>query len=159
MALVTNPKLVILDEPTSALDVMTQANIMNLLKRLKRELGLTYIFITHDLALASELADRVAVMYGGRIAELGPADEVYPRPRHPYTKLLIESVPFLRYDKPPTFIPGTPPDLIDPPSGCRFHPRCPYFMKGKCDVAEPPMFRADGDHWASCWLLEERRDA
>jgi peptide/nickel transport system ATP-binding protein len=158
MALITNPKLVILDEPTSALDVMTQANIMNLLKRLKRELGLTYIFITHDLALASELADRVAVMYGGRIAELGPADEVYPRPKHPYTKLLIESVPFLRYDRPPTFIPGSPPDLIDPPSGCRFHPRCPYFMKGKCEVQEPPMFKADGDHWASCWLLEEGRN-
>ncbi|BAJ51134.1 peptide/nickel ABC transporter ATP-binding protein [Candidatus Caldarchaeum subterraneum] len=156
MALITNPKLLILDEPTSALDVMTQANVMNLLKKLKKELGLTYIFITHDLALASELADRVAVMYGGLLAELGPSDELYPQPRHPYTELLINSVPFLRQDKEPTFIKGSPPDPVEPPTGCRFHPRCPYFIKGKCDVSTPPMFKVDGEHWAACWLLEEK---
>ncbi|MCS7094597.1 MAG: ABC transporter ATP-binding protein [Thaumarchaeota archaeon] len=158
MALITRPKLVILDEPTSALDVMTQANIMNLLKRLKAEMSLTYVFITHDLALASELADRVGVMYGGKIVELGPSDTVYSNPRHPYTKLLLESVPMLRADRPPTFIPGTPPDLINPPPGCRFHPRCPYFMKGKCDAKVPKEFRTDSDHLAACWLLEERGD-
>ncbi|MCS6787688.1 MAG: ABC transporter ATP-binding protein [Aigarchaeota archaeon] len=156
MALITRPKLIILDEPTSALDVMTQANIMNLLKRLKVELGLTYIFITHDLALASELADRVGVMYGGKIVELGPADKVYTEPKHPYSKLLLESVPMLRADRPPTFIPGTPPDLINPPSGCRFHPRCPFFMKGKCDVEVPREFRVNSDHLVACWLMEER---
>ncbi|MEN3048599.1 MAG: ABC transporter ATP-binding protein [Candidatus Caldarchaeales archaeon] len=156
MALITRPKLIILDEPTSALDVMTQANIMNLLKRLKAELGLTYIFITHDLALASELADRVGVMYGGKIVELGPADEVYTDPKHPYSKLLLESVPMLRADRPPTFIPGTPPDLINPPPGCRFHPRCPFFIKGKCDVVDPREFRIDSDHFVACWLMEER---
>ncbi|MDW8042107.1 MAG: ABC transporter ATP-binding protein [Nitrososphaerota archaeon] len=155
MALITRPKLVILDEPTSALDVMTQANIMNLLKKLKAEMGLTYVFITHDLALASELADNIGVMYGGKIVELGPSDTVYGDPKHPYTKLLLESVPTLRADKPPTFIPGTPPDLINPPSGCRFHPRCPYFMKGKCELEVPKEFRVDSAHFVACWLMEE----
>jgi peptide/nickel transport system ATP-binding protein len=154
MSLVLKPRLIILDEPTSALDVITQANIMNLLKRLKTEMGFTYIFITHDLGLASELADKVAVMYAGKIVEHGPIDEVYTEPKHPYTRLLIESVPTLRLDREPVFIPGAPPDLIDPPKGCRFHPRCPYTIKGKCDVEEPPMFKHGGQA-AACWLLEE----
>ncbi len=154
MSLVLKPRLIILDEPTSALDVITQANIMNLLKRLKTEMGFTYIFITHDLGLASELADKVAVMYAGKIVEHGPIDAVYTEPKHPYTRLLIESVPTLRLNREPVFIPGAPPDLIDPPKGCRFHPRCPYAIKGKCDVEEPPMFK-DGGQAAACWLLEE----
>jgi peptide/nickel transport system ATP-binding protein len=154
MSLVLKPRLIILDEPTSALDVITQANIMNLLKRLKTEMGFTYIFITHDLGLASELADKVAVMYAGKIVEHGPIDAVYMEPKHPYTRLLIESVPTLRLNREPVFIPGAPPDLIDPPKGCRFHPRCPYAIKGKCDVEEPPMFK-DGGQTAACWLLEE----
>jgi len=154
MSLVLKPKLVILDEPTSALDVITQTNIMNLLKRLRTERGFSYIFITHDLGLASELADKVAVMYAGKLAEIGPIEKVYTEPKHPYTKLLLESVPTLRVDRQPVFIPGTPPDLIDPPKGCRFHPRCPYAIKGKCDVEEPPMYR-DGEQAALCWLLEE----
>jgi peptide/nickel transport system ATP-binding protein len=115
MSLVLKPRLIILDEPTSALDVITQANIMNLLKRLKTEMGFTYIFITHDLGLASELADKVAVMYAGKIVEHGPIDAVYTEPKHPYTRLLIESVPTLRLNREPVFIPGAPPDLIDPP--------------------------------------------
>jgi peptide/nickel transport system ATP-binding protein len=154
MSLVLKPRLIILDEPTSALDVITQANIMNLLKRLKTEMGFTYIFITHDLGLASELADKVAVMYAGKIVEHGPIDEVYTEPKHPYTRLLLESVPTLRLNREPVFIPGAPPDLIDPPKGCRFHPRCPYAIKGKCDVEEPPMFK-DGGEAVACWLLEE----
>ena len=125
MALVMKPKLVILDEPTSALDVMTQANIINLLKRLQREASLSYLFITHDLGLASELADDVAIMYAGRFIEVGPASRVYPSPRHPYTQRLIQSVPLLRSEVAPDFIPGAPPDLTKVPEGCPFHPRCP----------------------------------
>ncbi|MDW8084007.1 MAG: ABC transporter ATP-binding protein [Candidatus Caldarchaeum sp.] len=155
MALVTNPKIVILDEPTSALDIITQANIMNLLKKMKNDFGTSYIFITHDLALASELADKIAIMYAGKIVESGPAEKIFQSPKHPYTQLLIESVPTLRTDKIPKFIPGSPPDLINPPSGCRFHPRCPYMMKGKCDLEEPPPLLRDPDQIVSCWLMEE----
>lgn len=157
MSLATKPKLIILDEPTSALDVITQANIMNLLKKLRNEMGFTYIFITHDLGLASELADSVAVMYAGKIVEIGPAESVYLQPKHPYTKLLMDSVPTLREDRPPSFIPGAPPDLINLPSGCSFHPRCPYVIKGKCDVDDPPMIEAGHGSYAACWLLEKER--
>ncbi|MEM4281339.1 MAG: ABC transporter ATP-binding protein [Candidatus Caldarchaeum sp.] len=157
MSLATKPKLIILDEPTSALDVITQANIMNLLKKLRNEMGFTYIFITHDLGLASELADSVAVMYAGKIVEIGPAESVYLQPKHPYTKLLMDSVPTLREDRPPSFIPGAPPDLINLPSGCSFHPRCPYVIRGKCDVDDPPMIEAGHGSYAACWLLEKER--
>jgi peptide/nickel transport system ATP-binding protein len=152
MSLVLNPSIVILDEPTSALDVITQANIINLLKRLKKERGLSYIFITHDLAVASELADRVAVMYGGEIVENGTAEQVYLKPHHPYTQKLIASIPTLRSDRKLEFIPGAPPDLISPPPGCRFHPRCPYAME-VCRVKNPPTFILDGGRVA-CWLYE-----
>ncbi|MEM4290958.1 MAG: ABC transporter ATP-binding protein [Candidatus Caldarchaeum sp.] len=156
MSIVTRPRLIILDEPTSALDVITQANIMNLLKKLRLEQNFTYIFITHDLGLASELADRVAVMYAGKVVEIGPAESVYLSSKHPYTKLLLESVPTLREDKPPTFIPGAPPDLVNPPTGCSFHPRCPLAIRGKCDVEPPPVYKANENHYSMCWLLEER---
>ncbi|MBO3769824.1 MAG: ABC transporter ATP-binding protein [Thermoproteota archaeon] len=152
MALVLNPQIVILDEPTSALDVITQANIINLLKRLKNEKGLSYIFITHDLAVASELADRVVVMYGGKIVEYGNAEQIYATPKHPYTQKLIASIPTLRSDKTLEFIPGAPPDLIDPPPGCRFHPRCPYAMD-ICRVEEPPLLTASNGKVA-CWLYK-----
>jgi peptide/nickel transport system ATP-binding protein len=151
MAIQARPKLVILDEPTSALDVMTQANIMNLLKRLKREFKLSYIFITHDLALASELADKVLVLYAGRVAELGSADLVYTDPKHPYTQGLMTSVPTLREDKKLSFIPGEVPSLINPPSGCRFHPRCPYVMD-ICRREDPPMINLEGGRKVACWL-------
>lgn len=151
-ALIMKPSIVILDEPTSALDIMTQANIINLLKRLKREEDLSYIFITHDLALASELADKVAIMYAGRIAEIGHSEQIYRNPRHPYTQLLLKSVPKLTSEERPTSIKGIPPDLIDPPDGCRFHPRCPYAFE-KC--TKEPQYFTDGTA-AACWLLEGR---
>jgi peptide/nickel transport system ATP-binding protein len=163
MAVMTRPKLLILDEPTSALDVMTQANIMNLLKELKARLKLTYIFITHDLALASELADSVAVMYAGKLAEIGSSEDMYGAPAHPYTQGLMASMPTLRTDKQLAYIPGEVPSLIDPPRGCRFHPRCPYFakdktLKGLCDDMEPPAFElkpwTGRRHLASCWLYK-----
>jgi peptide/nickel transport system ATP-binding protein len=155
MALALNPKIVILDEPTSALDVITQANIINLLKRLKKERGLSYIFITHDLAVASELADKVAVMYGGKIVEYGTAEQIYRDSQHPYTQKLMASIPTLRGEKKLEFIPGAPPDLINPPPGCRFHPRCPYAME-ICKVKEPPMEEIKPGHQAACWLRTKR---
>ncbi len=151
MALIMNPKLVILDEPTSALDVVTQANIMNLLKRLKKQHNLSYIFITHDLALASELADRVAVMYAGKLVEIGTAEQIYLSPKHPYTQKLIGAVPTLRETKKLEFIPGEVPSLINPPPGCRFHPRCPY-ANDRCRKEEPPMVEVEPEHFVKCWL-------
>ncbi len=150
MALIMRPKVVVLDEPTSALDVMTQANIINLLKRLKNEENLAYIFITHDLALASELADHVAIMYAGKMVEIGTAEEIYNDPKHPYTQALLNSVPLLRATRVPESIPGLPPDLINPPQGCRFRPRCPYAFE-KCTEVPPLVW---GDRRAACWLME-----
>lgn len=149
MALILHPRLIILDEPTSALDVMTQANIINLLKDLQKQENMSYMFITHDLALASELANKIAIMYAGEIAESGTAEEIYGAPLHPYTQLLLESVPMLRSDVTPKSIPGTPPDLVEPPEGCRFRPRCPYAFE-KC--TEDP--HTDGAQRAACWLPE-----
>jgi peptide/nickel transport system ATP-binding protein len=151
MALIMTPELLILDEPTSALDVITQANIINLLKQLKERLRLTYIFITHDLALASELSDMVGVMYAGQIVEIGPAERVYTAPQHPYTLKLISSVPTLRRVARLEFIPGSPPDLLRPPEGCRFNPRCPYTMES-CRGEEPPHFNLGSEHTSKCWL-------
>jgi peptide/nickel transport system ATP-binding protein len=154
MALITHPEIVILDEPTSALDVITQANIINLLKRLQSEMGLSYIFITHDIALTSELADRVAVMYAGEIVEISDAEEFYRRPRHPYAEKLMASVPTLRTDKKLEFIPGTPPSLINPPPGCRFAPRCPYAFE-RCLRESPPPYEYKTGSFVRCWLYHE----
>lgn len=150
LALILRPLVVILDEPTSALDVITQANIISLLKSLKGDVSM--MLITHDLALASEIADRIAVMYAGKLAEIGPSDVVLTAPRHPYTKALLESTPTLRQDKVLGFIPGRVPSLINPPQGCRFHPRCKYAMP-ICSREEPPMVEASPGHKAACWLL------
>lgn len=156
MALITNPKILLLDEPTSALDIITQENIMNLLKMLKNELNLSYVFITHDIALTSELADKMAVMYAGEIVEFSPVEDFYKNPSHVYTKLLLDSVPTLRREKKLKSIPGSPPSLIDPPSGCRFHPRCPYVMD-ICKVEEPPMYEISQGHFAKCYLNEGKK--
>ena len=150
LSLITRPDIVILDEPTSALDVMTQANIMNLLKKLKKELKLTYIFITHDIGTSSELADKVAVMYAGKIVEFGPSEQVYVEPLHPYSRALLNSVPRIHEEKIPTFVPGAPPSLISPPKGCRFRPRCPSAMP-ICEK-EPPIVRLENGGYVQCWL-------
>ena len=152
MALISNPQIVILDEPTSALDVITQANILNLLKRLKSEMSLSFIYITHDIAVSSELADSVAVMYAGEIAEIADANEFYEKPAHPYSQLLMASVPTLRTDKDLVFIPGAPPSLIDPPDGCRFHPRCPHRMD-VCMKESPLRTDLGHGHYVRCWLF------
>jgi len=151
MALVMNPKIVILDEPTSALDVSIQAQIMNLLKKLKRELNISMIFITHDIALASDISDKIAVMYAGQIVEIGSAEQVLISPKHPYTQKLLKATPKLTGEEKPEFIPGTPPDLVNPPSGCRFHPRCPYVMD-ICREREPRRFEPEKGQKTMCWL-------
>jgi oligopeptide/dipeptide ABC transporter ATP-binding protein len=149
MALVTSPSLIILDEPTSALDLLTQANIMNVLKRIKHELGTSFILITHDIATSSELADEVAIMYAGQIVETGHAKDFFPAPLHPYSQMLMASVPRLRSDSDPMFITGQPPSLMNPPTGCRFATRCPYRFE-KCNE-EPPVFQK-GKRKVKCWL-------
>ena len=149
MALVTSPRLIILDEPTSALDVLTQANIFNVLKRIKHSMGTSYILITHDIATSSELADYVAVMYAGQIVEVGDAFRFFAAPLHPYSAKLMASVPTLRGKKVLEFIPGQPPSLIDPPKGCRFALRCPSRFE-KCDQEPPTVDK--GGRKVKCWL-------
>jgi peptide/nickel transport system ATP-binding protein len=149
MALVTSPSLIVLDEPTSALDLLTQANIMNVLKRIKHELGTSFILITHDIATSSELADEVAIMYAGQIVEVGDAKDFFPAPLHPYSKMLMDSVPRLRSDADPIFITGQPPSLVNLPNGCRFAARCPFRFE-KCDE-EPPVIEKGGRK-VKCWL-------
>lgn len=151
MALVTSPNLIILDEPTSALDLLTQANIMNVLKRIKHELGTSFILITHDIATSSELADEVAIMYAGQVVETGEAREFFPAPLHPYSQMLMASVPRLRSESDPMFITGQPPSLINPPKGCRFAARCPFRFE-KCDE-EPPIIQM-GKRKVKCWLRQ-----
>ncbi len=150
MALVASPDLVILDEPTSALDVLTQANIMNLLKGIKDELGSSFLLITHDIAASSELADQVAVMYAGQLVELSEAADFYHEPRHPYSRKLIASVPRLHGNRKPEFIPGQPPSLINPSGGCRFAPRCPQRFD-RCQE-DPPLVEVEPGQWVKCWL-------
>ncbi len=152
MAMVTNPALILLDEPTSALDVLTQANIMNVLKRIKKEHDTSYILITHDIATSSELADRVAVMYAGQIVEVNDAEHFFRVPFHPYAQGLMASVPRIRQKKEPTFIPGQPPSLLNPPTGCRFAERCPARFE-KCSQ-EPPVYEVGPRQLVKCWLYE-----
>jgi len=151
MALIANPVIVILDEPTSALDVLTQANIMNALKKIKKELNLNFVLITHDIATSSELADEVICMYAGQLVEQSRADIFYRQPLHPYAQKLMASVPTLRVEKKPEFIIGQPPSLINPPMGCRFAERCPKRFD-RCQE-EPPVF-VHGDAKVKCWLYE-----
>ncbi len=151
MALVTNPDLIVMDEPTSALDVLTQANLMNVLKRLKQSTDMTFILITHDIATASDLADDVAVMYAGQIVEQSHARRFYTAPLHPYSKVLMASVPTLKARQRASVIPGSPPSLINPPTGCRF--RGPVSGRfEKCDQ-EPPIREVDGCR-VKCWLYD-----
>jgi oligopeptide/dipeptide ABC transporter ATP-binding protein len=148
-ALTNDPPLLILDEPTSALDVSIQAQIMNLLKELKAERSISMLFITHDLALASDLCDRIAVVYAGHIRELGSSLDVLERPADPYTQRLLASIPSLYDTTPPAFLPGAPPDLRDDIPGCRFAARCPLVYE-PCDEA-PPYLEVAPDHMARCW--------
>jgi oligopeptide/dipeptide ABC transporter ATP-binding protein len=156
-ALVLNPDLLILDEPTSALDVSIQAQIMNLLKDLKEDPGVSMLFITHDIGLASDLCDRIAVAYSGEHIERGSAEQVLLDPQHPYTRLLLASLPRLKGSERPRPMPGEPPDLTAVPSGCRFHPRCPHCF-APCPRHHPPPFPVAASGHAACWLLDLASD-
>ncbi|MEB3846758.1 MAG: ABC transporter ATP-binding protein [Desulfurococcales archaeon] len=152
MAMAMEPDIIIADEPTTALDVVVQAQILNLMKKLHRERGISFILITHDLGVVTELSERIAVMYAGKIVEYASADEIFEKPLHPYTQALIRAVPRLKGDiHKLEYIPGTPPDLRRPPPGCRFYPRCPRRFE-PCDKEEPPLQEVEKDHWVACWL-------
>jgi peptide/nickel transport system ATP-binding protein len=156
MALACSPILVIADEPTTALDVMVQAQVLSLLKRLQREFGLAMLFITHDLSVLVEVADRLAVMYAGKIIEEGQAQKVFREPRHPYTEALAASFPEIgdeRFRMHPSGLGGDPPDPQHVPTGCPFHPRCPKAFE-PCPSVEPRLFSAGDDQRAACLLVE-----
>ncbi len=148
MALLLKPSLLIADEPTTALDVLIQAQIINMLKRLKKN-GLMIMLITHDLAIVAEVVDRVAIMYAGQVVEFNSSDNIYRDPKHPYTQALINSIPRLKGEKRLSYIKGDPPNPLDYPKGCRFYARCPYAMD-KC-MQEPPNVSI-GDGYVKCWL-------
>jgi len=153
MALLLEPNVVIADEPTTALDVLVQAQIINLLKRLKKERGMTIILITHDMAIISEIADKVGIMYAGQLVEFGSAVEVYRNPKHPYSQALISAIPKLRSDdKKLQFIKGNPPNMLNLPPGCRFYARCPYAMN-ICKQDPPKIKTRTG--YTLCWLYKE----
>jgi peptide/nickel transport system ATP-binding protein len=162
IALANEPRVLIADEPTTALDVTVQAQILALLRRLRDELGMAMVLITHDLGVVAETADEVAVMYAGRIVERAPARALLTAPRHPYTWGLLRSMP--RLDAPAgaelVAIPGRPPSLVHPPSGCRFHPRCPY-VRERHRAVDPPLTPTGGDagHEVACLLPEAERAA
>ncbi len=158
MALINDPDLIIADEPTTALDVTTQAQILALMNRLQEEHGMAIIMITHDLGVVAEIADDVLVMYGGQVVEQAPVDELFYRPRHPYTWGLLGSLPRLDAEVDRLVqIPGQPPSLLRPPSGCRFHPRCAYAMD-ICRTEIPALETTPGmAHFQRCWLDEETK--
>jgi peptide/nickel transport system ATP-binding protein len=156
MALFLEPKVIVMDEPTTALDVIVQAQILNLIKDLKEQHGISYIFITHDLATEAEVADRVMIMYAGKTAEIAPNEIIFgDKAVHPYTRKLLASTPRLkRRVSELAFIPGSPPDLLDPPPGCRFAPRCDE-ARARCRCAEPPLTAMGAGHFAACWKAME----
>jgi peptide/nickel transport system ATP-binding protein len=155
MALACSPSLVIADEPTTALDVMVQAQVLRLMKELQRDLGLSMIFITHDLSVLVETSDRLAIMYAGKIIEEGPAETVFHSPQHPYTEALAAAFPEIgddRFRGKPTGLGGDPPDPADVPSGCSFHPRCPKAFDD-CTNVEPDLYPAGEGRRSACLLV------
>ena len=153
-ALALRPKFIICDEPVSALDVSIQSQVLNILKDLQQEFGLTYLFIAHNLSVVEHISDRVAVMYLGKMAEIADRVELYRDPEHPYTKALMSAIPIpdptLKRER--TILKGDVPSPLNPPKGCRFHPRCPVAID-KCSVEEPAFKESKPDHWVACWLV------
>jgi len=154
-ALAARPEFLVCDEPTSALDVSVQAQILNLMKDLQRQFGLTYLFISHNLAVIYQISDRVGVMYLGRLVEVAAADRLFRRPCHPYTRLLLETIPRLDPQGEREPVAGEVPNPIDPPPGCAFHPRCP-FANDRCRQERPELIEAEGT-LVACHAVEEGR--
>jgi oligopeptide/dipeptide ABC transporter ATP-binding protein len=154
-ALALRPKFIICDEPVSALDVSIQSQVLNILKDLQQEFGLTYLFIAHNLSVVEHISDRVAVMYLGKMVELASREALYREALHPYTKALFSAIPVpdptIKRDR--IILKGDVPSPLNPPQGCRFHPRCPVAID-KCSVEEPVFKESKPDHWAACWLVE-----
>ena len=161
MALSCNPAILVADEPTTAIDVTTQAQVLELLKQLQRDHGSSIVFITHDLGVIAQLADHVVVMYLGRVVEQGPVHDIFHRPRHPYTRALLQSVPSLHAEpriQLPT-VAGSIPHPLQRPTGCPFHPRCPDAIPGRCDVAMPALYAAPGGSPVACFLHHDHEEA
>ena len=155
LALALRAKLVIADEPTTSLDVIVEAKFLDLLKELQKEFGLTILLITHNIGVVAEVADRVAVMYAAKMAEVGDVNDVFADPKHPYTQGLLKSVPNIRLDEGELYkMGGAPPNLLHPPLGCRFNPRCPYVMQ-ICKEVDPAFDPVEKGHLASCWLYQQ----
>jgi peptide/nickel transport system ATP-binding protein len=155
-ALAADPSCIVLDEPLSSLDASAQAQVANLLVRLARELDIGLLLISHDLAIVRHVCDAISVMYLGLIVESGPAAEVWSAPKHPYTEALIAAIPHADgAGDLPLALPGEVPDPAQPPSGCRFHPRCPHVFE-RCSLEEPPLYRLGADRLAACFLRDPR---
>ena len=156
IALACEPKLLIADEPTTALDVTIQAQIMELMTELKEKINMSIILITHDLGIVASMCDKIAVMYGGKIVEFGPIDDIFYDPRHEYTKGLLRSIPNINAKTHEKLIPidGTPVDMLNPPEGCPFAPRCDKCMK-ICLRTMPPYMHLNPIHYCACWLLQK----
>jgi oligopeptide/dipeptide ABC transporter ATP-binding protein len=152
-ALAVNPRMIVLDEPVSALDVSIQAQVVNLLDDLQKDLGLSYVFIAHDLSVVRHVSDQIAVLYLGKVMELSPATELYSKPIHPYTQALLSAIPIpdpqQNRERERQVVGGEPPNPISPPSGCRFHTRCPLATE-VCSTVEPPLREFPGGHLAAC---------
>ncbi len=154
MAILLNPKVIIADEPTSALDVVVQRQVMETFRRVQEALGASVILVGHDMGLMAQFVDRIGVMYGGKLVEVGPVRGIFKDPLHPYTRLLIRSLPNLQSKENFRGIPGLTPSLLAPPPGCMFHPRCPQVLP-RCSVDVPVLREIQPDRWAACHLYDE----
>ncbi len=157
LAIALKPSIVVADEPTTALDVIVQAKILDLLNTLRDSYGMALILITHDLSIVMERSDKTLIMYAGQMVEYAPSEEVYSNPKHPYAKGLLKSIPNIELaDQKLEAIPGSPPDLLNPPNGCRFWPRCSEVFD-RCRKEAPPLFKTKEEHLVRCFLYDKER--